>query len=176
MAETSEKKQNWFMQHKVLTGMIIFFIILMIGGSGGNKKESVAQDLNTQPVQEVKKEETKPAEKPTEVPPTYETVDTKVMITEFDENQLAAEKKYEKKLIQFTAKIKNISEDIMGTPFLSLAPPTASDTYFGTTIKCNFKNKDDITTVKKNQKVIVKGEAQSQDLGIITVDNCQIVN
>ena len=168
MAEV-EKKQNWFMRHKIWTAIIVVFIVISIGNSG---KSSDTKSV-TQPSQPAQEQPTanKPAEKPTAVPISYETVDAKSMIAEFDENQLAAEKK----LIQFTAKIINISEDIMGNPFLSLAPTSASDTYFGTSIQCVFKNKEDLTTLKNGQKVTLNGEAQKQTIGIITVKNCQVV-
>lgn len=94
------------------------------------------------------------------------------LIKEFDENQLAAEAKYKKKLIEFTAIVENISEDLFGTPFVSLKPGK-DEYYYGTTIKCNFKNKSEVMPLKNGQSVVLQGTVNSQSLGIIILDECK---
>ena len=53
------------------------------------------------------------------------------VIADFDKNQLAAEEKYGGKMIQFSAYVDNISEDIMGDPFLALGITTSGIPFGG---------------------------------------------
>ena len=101
-------------------------------------------------------------------------VTTADFIAEFDKNQIAAEDKYKDKSIEFTAVIRNISEDIVGTPFLSLQP-TEDKAYFGTTIKCDFKDKAELTSFANGQSVTLQGTVTTQSLGIIGVKDCKAV-
>lgn len=165
MAE--EKKKNWFVKHKVLTAIIVVFIIIAVVGAGGSDNST---DSNSKTEDSMVKEETM-----TDESMTYEEVSTSEMIAAFDDNQLAAEKTYKGKGVQLTARIKNISEDITGTPFLSLEPSDAEEYYFGTTVQCMFENSDDLLSVSNESLVTVKGIVDEQSLGIILVDDCMIV-
>lgn len=164
MSDQKEKKGNWFMRHKIITGIIIFVIIIAAVSAGGSSEGSSTTSDTSKP------ENTQQQVQPT----TYDKVETKAMIDAFDNNQLAAEKQYKDKYVEFTAQIKNISEDIVGTSFLSLAPANAGQYYTGTTIKCSFKNSDDLLSVSNGQTVTLKGKVKEQSLGIISIDDCQI--
>ena len=76
--------------------------------------------------------------------------------------------------MQFTGYIKNISEDILGSPFLSINPNT-DKYYFGTNIQCFFKDKSELTSLKNGQKVTLQGRLTSQSLGIIVIKDCKVV-
>jgi hypothetical protein len=165
-----EKKKNWFARHKILTAIIAIVVIIGFAGSGGSSPSSETSDNSNTEAKSDNKENV--AE---EKMMTYEEVNTQVMIDAFDDNQLAAEKTYKDKPVQITAKIKNISEDIMGTPFLSLEPSNADDYYFGTTIQCLFENEDDLLSVSNGQLVTVQGIVKEQSLGIIGIRECKIV-
>jgi len=164
MAE--EKKQNWFMKHKVLTGIIVVFVLIGVASSGGDNSST----SNTSNEDSMVKEEAMVDEAMT-----YEEVSTTEMIAAFDDNQLAAEKMYKDKGVELTAKIKNISEDLMGTPFLSLEPINAEEYYFGTTVQCMFENSDDLLSVSNGESVTVQGVVKEQSIGIIVIEECKIV-
>ncbi|OQY69194.1 hypothetical protein B6D29_00065, partial [Microgenomates bacterium UTCPR1] len=70
--------------------------------------------------------------------------------------------------------IKNISEDIMGSPYLSLEPQNGE--MFGTSIQCFFKDKSALTTVENGNTVTVQGTVDSQSLGIIMLKECSILD
>jgi len=95
-------------------------------------------------------------------------------INEFDKNQLAAEEKYKGKLIKLTGYIDNISEDILGSPFIILKP-TPQEYYFETQTQCFFEDKAQLTPLENGQKVTIEGRASTQDLGIISVEECNIL-
>lgn len=167
---SDQKKKNWFLRHKVLTAIIVIFVIIGIAGAGGSSTSNTTSTSSSS-----SKSDTK-VEKQVKTAMTYEEVDTTTLIKAFDDNQLSAEKKYKDKGVQLKAKIKNISEDIVGSPFLSLEPANAGEYYFGTTIKCEFGNSDDLLDVSNEQVVTVKGIVDEQSLGIINIKECQIVN
>lgn len=152
------------MRHKLITGIIILVVIIGVASSGGSSESTSSNTGSGTPSTQEKQAQTI----------TYEKTDTKAMIEAFDNNQLAAEKQYKDKYVEITAQIKNISEDIVGTSFLSLEPVNAGDFYVGTTIKCSFKNSDDLLSVKNGEKVTLKGKVKEQSLGIISIDECQI--
>jgi hypothetical protein len=45
----------------------------------------------------------------------------------------------------------------------------------GTTIKCTFEDKDDLINISNGQTVTIKGKLDQQSLGIISIDECQLV-
>ena len=162
-----DKKQSWFAKHKILTGIIVLIVIGSIGNAMGGGSPSSPSN------------QTQEANKPlpsTSPEITYEKVDTKSFIGEFDANQLSAESKYKDKFVEFKGVIKNISEDIASNPYLSIEPPAAGQYYYGTTIKCTFKSKDGLLNVQNKQTITLRGQVKNQSLGIISVDKCSIVN
>lgn len=151
------------MRHKIITGIIILVVIIGVSTSGGGSQSTSSNSGSDTSSQEQQAQVI-----------TYEKTDTQAMIEAFDNNQLAAEKQYKDKYVEFIAQIKNISEDIVGTSFLSLAPADAGEFYTGTTIKCSFKSSDDLLNVRNGQTVTLKGKLKEQNLGIISIDECQI--
>lgn len=160
--------RNWFKRHPILTviiGLVVFFVVV---GSLGSSPEEKGEKTE---------EKTAPAEKTAETAPPVEeilTIDSASFIQEFDKNQLAAEEKYEGKKVELTGYISNISEDIVGTPFLTIRP-TAEKSYFGTNIKCSFKEKSDLTRLSNEQGVTLRGRVRTQTLGIIDIRDCEVV-
>ena len=95
--ETTEKKKNWFVRHKIITGVIVVIVVLVvIGATGGSKTNTSTPNTNqTQG-------------------PTKTVEATKISVTEladdFDSNQVAAEKKWGGKFVEFSAEITNITD------------------------------------------------------------------
>lgn len=163
MEETKKehKKKSWFKKHPILAAIGILFLIFVIIGalSGDDVTNTVDQSENAEQAQ-------------TQTPTAVITTE---MIADFDKNQLAAEEKYKGKLLEFTAMVKNISEDFTGNPFLSLVPEDADEMYFGTSIQCVFKDKSQLTSLENGQTVTVRGTGDVMTIGIVSVKDCQIV-
>lgn len=160
-------QRNWFIRHPIWTVLLVLFIIGIIGAAGGNKnstKPTASSSNNQESSGSVQ-----------ETPIVAEEVDGAAFMKEFDTNQLAAEKKYKDKRVKLTAKIQNISEDIAGSPFLSLEPATSEDFYTGATTKCTFGSKDELTSLANKQTITVEGTVEDQSLGIIGMKDCKIV-
>ncbi len=148
---------------KLLKWGILILIVLGVVGALGNGNKNIEKPNSS-------------SKKITSVPKAKEEIiKVKIgpFIREFDKNQLAAEKKYKDKTIEVTAYINNISEDILGTPFLTLSPKPSN--YFGTTVHCNFSNKDALTSLKNGELATVRGKFKTQELGLIILDKCEIV-
>lgn len=141
-------------------GLILLGII--ISGSGGSSEKSMngGEDKTQKQAEEIKSQEAI-------------SVDVSDFISEYDNNQLAAEEKYKGKPVKLTAYVDNISEDILGSPFISLKP-TNTEYYFDTSIQCYFKDKNELMSLKNDQQVTVQGIADTQDLGIIGIKDCTI--
>ncbi len=161
-------QRNWVMKHKFLTAIIVIILLTAVGSSGSSDKSSSSSDTGN--TGSMVKEEAIVDNKMD-----YEEVSTTDFIAAFDDNQLAAEKMYKDKGVQLKAKIKNISEDIMGSPFLSLEPTNADEYYFGTNIQCMFKNADDLLSVSNGVSITLQGIVKEQSVGIIVIKDCRIV-
>ena len=161
---SEEKKRNWFVRHKILTAIIVFVIIGVIGSSGSSSTTNTGSTTTS---------DSKSAKQQEQL--IYEEVNTVTFIDDFDINQLSAEKKYKDKGVKLTAKINNISEDVLGDPFLSLEPTTTDEYYYGTHIQCMFEDENALMNVANGQVVTVQGIVKEQTLGIIGLKKCQIV-
>lgn len=180
-------KSKWNFEISGALKVVLFFVLITIGPLASvkslgntNKINSINQrtSTNNDLVKSTPLTEPISTTKPTVTPiPTIAVlkVSTSEFIKEFDKNQLAAEEKYKKKLIEFTAVIDNISEDILGKPFLSLKP-TADKYYTGTSIQCYFQQKSELTPLSNGQTITLQGTVRDQSLGIIGVDNCKVIS
>lgn len=143
-------------------GLIVLFVIIGSSGNGDTSQpSSVKEGATTQEQEEVVAEEAL-------------EVNVQEFIDDFDKNQLAAEEKHSGKLVKLTSYIDNISEDILGTPFLSLKP-APDEYYFDTSIQCYFKDKSELTSLENGQQVTISGRVDTQELGIISIKDCQVV-
>jgi len=102
-------------------------------------------------------------------------VSTEEIIAAFDQNKSEAEKTYEGKFIKFTAFVEYIgTQELMGSSSL-LLKPTTEENYLGTSIQCEFNNDSQISGIEIGQDVTLSGEVEKENLGIIFVKDCQIV-
>lgn len=147
---------------KLLKYVLFGFIGLLVLGAifGGSNKDNGSESKAT----------AKPEEQKQEV----QKVEMLSFVKEFDENQLSAEDKYKGKYVEFSGYVKNISEDITGSPFLAINPKS-DQYYFGTYVQCFFKEKSELTTLKNGQKITVQGKVDGQTLGNILIKDCKIV-
>jgi hypothetical protein len=161
--------RSWFRRHPILTVLLVLIGLGIVGSIAGGGKSSTSSNSTTGSAT-ANSGETKKLE-----PTTVEVmkVDAKAFMAEFDSNQLRAEEMYKDKVVELTAVVKNISEDIIGSPFLSLEPQGAE--FSMASIKCIFAQKAQITSVEKGSMVTVQGKVSDQSLGIIQLNNCSLV-
>ena len=146
-------QRNWFIKHKILTVILVFIVFGIIGSaSGGNKGSSSNKNSNN-----------------TKVAQTPQTVTAKELADEFDANQVSAEAKWDGKLVEFSAKITNITD--YGLSFASVA----SKEFSMAQIACRVIDKQQLMPLKNGQTVKVKGIVGKQMVGVIEVSDCEIV-
>lgn len=52
MSESKEKKGNWFMRHKVITGILVVIVLIMALGSSGGSKSTTTSSGGSESKQE----------------------------------------------------------------------------------------------------------------------------
>lgn len=154
--EETGKKKNWFVRHKIITGVIVVIVVLGVLGSIGGSKTGTSTP-NTNHTQE----------------PTKAVEATKISVTEladdFDSNQVAAEKKWGGKFVEFAAEITNITDS--GLSFSKVA----SKEFSLTQISCSIKDKNQLLTLKNGETATVRGVVGKQTIGVIDLSDCEVV-
>lgn len=144
------------MKKKVLliVGGIVLFLIV-IGSLGGSKNSST----NTSGSKSTEAQAT----------PAPMKITARQLADDFEENQVAAESKWNGKLVEFSAKISNITDT--GISFYNVA----SKDFSLTQISCKINDKQQLLSIKKEQTVTVRGIVGKQTIGVIDVSDCEIV-
>lgn len=143
----------WFAKHKILTVIIVIIVFAIIGNMSGGKKGSSSITNNN---------DTKTIQTPT-------TITAKELADDFEANQVSAEAKWDGKLVEFSAKITNITD--YGLSFSDVA----SKEFSMTQIACRVIDKQQLMPLKNGQTVKVKGIVGKQSIGVIEVSNCEVV-
>lgn len=148
-----EKKKNWFIKHKIISAILILIIISFIASAGGGDKTTNKSGSETT------KEEVREPMK----------ISAAELADEFDENQVAAEKKWSEKYVEFSAEITNITDS-----GLSFSKVASKDFSFAQ-ISCRITNKDQLLSLKNGETVTVRGTVGKQSVGVIDVSECEVV-
>jgi len=106
---------------------------------------------------------------PTEAPKEILKITARELADDFDANQVAAEAKWENKLVEFSATISNITDS--GISFHNVS----SKDFSLTQISCRTKDKQQLMSIKNGQTVSVKGTVGKQTMGVIDLKDCEII-
>lgn len=152
-------QRSWFRKHPILTGLLVLFVIGIVGATGGGSGKNN------------KKGQSLPQTVKTEKPPAQEPIKINIseLADDFDTNQVAAENKWNGKLVEFSAKISNITDS--GLSFYNVA----SKEFSMTQISCRVIDKDQLLSLKNGQIVKVRGIVGKQTIGVIDVNQCEVV-
>ena len=151
-------QRNWFVRHKILTGIVVLVLLGIVIGAAGGDTDSENKNNTTTPSGNAV-EEKKKAQK----------ISADDLADDFDANQPAAEKKWKDKYVQFTSEVTNITED-------SIAFSNVGSKEFSTTqINCEVENEDELLPLKNGKKATVRGTIGDQFIGVITVTECTVV-
>lgn len=151
-------QRNWFRKHPIITGLLILFVIGIFGAAGGSGKK----EEGSQPTTKNEEAKATPAQEPIEIKVTE-------LADDFDANQVAAENKWDGKLVEFSAKISNISDSGLG--FYNVA----SKQFSMTQISCKIIDKNQILPLKNGQMVTVRGIVGKQTIGVIDISQCEVI-
>lgn len=88
---------------------------------------------------------------------------------DFDSNQVAAEANWQDKLVEFSAKVSNITDS--GISFYNVG----SKDFSMAQISCHISDKQQLLTIKNGQTVTVRGVVGKQTIGVIDINDCVVV-
>lgn len=95
-------------------------------------------------------------------------VDAARFAAEFDANQVAAERKYKDRRVQFQAKVGNITDGRVS--FTDLGKDFSL-----TQISCSMGDPDAVLRLRNGQAATVSGYVDGQSLGVISLRDCVLV-
>ena len=152
-------QRSWFRRHPIVTGLLVLSVIGIIGvaGSGGGENGE-----SSQPASEVVETEEPAVQEPIKI-------NVRELADDFDANQVAAENKWNGKLVEFSAEISNITDS--GLSFHDVS----SKEFSMTQISCRVVDKDQLLSVLNGQVVTVRGTVGKQMMGVIDVNQCELV-
>lgn len=144
-----------------LTGILItigiIILLAVIGIVSGNKsKENSTNTTGTNDQQEI----------------TYTTVDMESFIKEYNDNEVSAGNKYSGTYIETTGYISNI-DDTLGVTSISIQ--VKNNSFLETYILCYPDSSDAVLSLKKSQKITIKGLVKDESFGSISIKNCIVV-
>ena len=150
--------RNWFVKHKILTGILILFVIGIIGSIGGNTSNNSSSSTNSNSnQQEVAKEESI-------------KVTARTLYAEYEANEIQADEKYKNKLLEVSGTIENIGKDILDDPYVSLK----TDNVIGS-VQCMLADSEQskASQLQKGASIVLEGKNSGKMMNII-LRNCII--
>jgi len=155
--------EKWLKKHPWVAVIILLVIIGAFAGPFWNmlfhgSSSETATETNT----------------PTQVyspPPVYIEIDAGRLQREYDNNEIAADLKYEGKFLKVHGIIKNIGESIWGTPYVVLVGEEGD--WDG--VKCSFpddnSSRTQLARLNPGQEMTVTGKCEGCILGIVLLEH-----
>ena len=112
------------------------------------------------------------AEKISAAPPDY-VLSANTLFKEYERNSVAADAKYEDKIVVVSGTIQDIGKDIMDTAYLVIGGSGFLDG-----VQCMLPRGQEglVARVSKGQYVTLKGKVSGQTIGNVLVNNCSFSN
>lgn len=87
------------------------------------------------------------------------------LATEYADNAVAADKKYENKRLRVTGKVRDIGKDVLDTAYVVIK---GGGEYEMNDVQCMFREdqEQELASLKKGQTVIIEGESTGEALGL----------
>jgi len=136
-----------------------FIVIIVIGVISSAGKSGTSQKSESTGVTQEKQQVREPT-----------VIKAQELADDFDANQVAAEEKWKGKLVEFSAEISNITET--GIAFQNVS----SKDFSLTQISCRIKDKGQLLPLKNGQSVTVRGVVGEQTIGVIDVNQCEVID
>lgn len=154
-SKCGKDQRNWFLRHPIISSILVLSLLTMMFGSSSDTSKDT---------KEVSKSKAT----------TEQVVVHKVSVFDigdaFNANQVSAEKEWNGKYIEFSAEISNITDG--GISFYNVS----SDDFDMTSIRCNLTDENQLLDVKNGQTITVQGVIQGQSLGVIRLEDCEVVD
>ena len=143
-----KEQRNFFLQHKVLTFILVIIMLGIIIGATGGSSTNTSNPTSTTGVigqSEDKQEDIK-----------YTAITVDKLEDALEDNAASAKEKYNGKYLEITGKLGTIDSDLKYISLLSI-----TDSWDFTGIHCSIKNdeqREKIKKMKKGDTIIIKGK------------------
>lgn len=143
--------RNWFMRHKILTGILGLFVFVGFASALGTPDEGTSSSTVTVQAEEVI------------------SVTASQLVSEYKQNEIAADSKYKDKTLEVTGTVGSIAESF-GKQYVTLK----SDDII-ISVQCFLKSSESekAATLSQGQSVTLQGKNDGMSLNI-SLSNCVI--
>jgi hypothetical protein len=174
----AKASRNWYQKKRWWAAGALALMIIFGSMSGGGEttdnQELAASESNTQsePAEQTAAEEEQAEPKAAE--PKAMKVDAKKILKEFEENEAAADAKYEGKVIEVAGEISKVDTEVWDDDQYIVQVNGGGQWDF-LTVNCNDLPASAVTSLKKGQDVTVRGEFDDGgDLGV-EIKDCKVL-
>lgn len=187
----AKASRPWFKKKRFVIplALVAIGVVTQVGGGGGDDASTTASDTSTteaaQPSQAPEAAEPTDAAAEDAAPPASSAppakapepkaiaVEAGAIIKEFEDNELAADSKYDGKTVKVTGVVDKVDTDFLDDDKYILRIGDGGDFVF-LTVNCNDMATDELATVAKGDKVTVIGDFDDGgDLGV-EVNSCSL--
>lgn len=156
----TNKTSKWKPWHKWVLGIISAFILLGIFAVNTSDKETASNDTV--------EEKSFVADKPIEAP--YLPVTSAAYFNNYQANEVAADEMYKSRNLEVTGTVESINKDFADDIYISLVAGEYE------TVKCDLSSDNTISpaSLKKGQRITLKGRGAGMIIGIPIIENCII--
>ena len=164
-----KKKRYW------LLAFVLLIVIISAASGGGDAVDETASDGGdtSSAADDSGSEANEPAEEEAEPAEKAVKVEAKKILKEFEENEAAADAKYDGKVLQVTGEVYKIDTEVWDDEQYVVQVNGGGDWDF-LTVNCNDQSQSDVTSIKKGQDITVVGKFDDGgDLGVELKD-CKV--
>lgn len=154
----SSDLRNWFLRHKIITGILILFALGIIGSALGDVDSSKNSNTKKSP--------------PTAEETTIEEVElisitAKALADEYVKNEIAADEKYKNQTIEVSGTIEDIGKDLLDDMYVTLK---TNDLI--TSVQCMLDDSESskAANLNKNQSITLRGEVSGKMMNVLLRD------
>jgi hypothetical protein len=150
------------MKHKYIGGIILAIAVISgLLSDGTATKEAKTPEITL---------ETKTPEITLETKtPEPQLVSADIIVSAYRNNEVSADTIYKNKKYRISGNVYSVSI-VLGTPEVSIVANEGWDN-----IVCNFKNKEDISNINKDQDIVIEGVIKGYPAYVVSVDNCKVI-
>ena len=171
----NKASRPWFKKKRFIIPLALVALMLIGGIAGGNTEDpsdaaavvatdEASADADAKSADDEKAEEPKAKAKPTAE---LVKVSAEQMLKDYEDNELAADKKYKGKRIQVTGTIEKIDSEMFTTDDEYVLRISNGDEYSFLTVNCNDMSQDELSTLTVGNQVTAVGMFDDGgDLGV----------
>ena len=155
MNQNDAQKPKWKTWQKILLGCIVGFIVLMVFAVNSPDNSAKLSD------------QTKSTKKTESETPEI-TVTAIKLATDYESNEIAAQKQYQGKIVLVSGTVDDIGLDILNKPYIVLS---GGNEFSLVNVQCMIKNKDEAANLAKGDKVSVQGKVSGKMMNVL-IEHC----